>query len=175
KPHDLSEIGIERIKRAAEKIKNEKSTDIDYGFKIFHTTPISEQLSTNELSRMMEFSGSTINDNTLLDEFGREAILSTWMLEDGHPLSMNFEELKLGDYVAYKVEQTLYLLDGEFSIDEQLKEIIERIENDKDFTFNKIVLFGYSFSTNTIASITDNMKHLRNGRKSANIDVEVRY
>lgn len=175
KPHLLSEIGIERIKRAADKVKKEKKADIDYGFKIFDVVPISEQISSNELSRMMEFSGSTVYDNTLLDEFGREAILSTWMLEDGHSLSMNYEEVKLGDYVAYKVEQTLYLLDGDFSIEEQLKEIIERIENDKDFTLNKVVLFGYSFTTNTIASISDNMKHLRNGSKSANIDVEVRY
>lgn len=175
KPHLLSEIGIERIKRAAKKVREEKNADIDYGFKIFDVKPISEQISSQELSRMMEFSGSTVNDNTLLNEFGKESILATWMLEDGHPLSINYEEVKLGDYIAYKVEQTLYLLDGDFSVDEQLKELIERMENEKDFTFNKIVLFGYSFSTNQIASISDNMKHLKNGRKSANIDVEVRY
>src|SRR5699024_10701080 len=53
KPHLLSEIGIERIKRSAEKIKSESKKDIDYGFKIFNVLPITEQLTSNDLSRMM--------------------------------------------------------------------------------------------------------------------------
>lgn len=175
KPHLLTEIGIERIKRAAKKVQEETSADIDYGFKIFDVKPITEQISANDLSKMLEFTGATISDNTLLEEFGKEAVLTTWMLEDGHQLSVNYEEVDLGDYIAYKVEQTLYLLDGNFTIDKHLKMIVERIENDKDFTLNKIVLFGYSFATETIASLSDNMKHLRNGRKSADIHVEVRY
>ena len=38
-----------------------------------------------------------------------------------------------------------------------------------------IVIFGYSFATEVIASLKDNIKHLRRGRKSADIYVEVRY
>jgi adenine-specific DNA-methyltransferase len=172
KPHLLSELGIERIKRAAEKIRNETNADIDYGFKVFDTKPITEE----NLNRMLKFSGTLVSDNTLLDQFGKETVLTTWMLEDGHPITTNYESVDLGNgYLGYKVNNTMYLLDGNFTIDGNLKTLIEKLENEESFVINKLVLFGYSFATQTIASVTDNMKHLRNGRKSADVHVEVRY
>lgn len=171
----ITEIGIERIKRAAEKIKQEMNADIDYGFKCFEVKPISEQILDSDLNRMLTFNGSTISDNTLLNEFGKDTVLSTWMLEDGHLITENINEINLGNYVAYRIDNTVYLLNGNFTIHENLKVLIEKIENEESFIINKLVLFGYSFATQTIASLRDNMKHLRNGRKSADIKVEVRY
>ncbi|MFC0273772.1 site-specific DNA-methyltransferase [Metabacillus herbersteinensis] len=171
----ITEIGIDRIKRAAKKIKEETNADIDYGFKIFETKPITEQVSENDLNKMLTFKGSIVSDDTFLNEFGKDTVLTTWMLEDGHPLNINLEEIDLGNYTAYKVDNTIYLLDGNFTIDEHLKTLIEKIEKEEQFIINKLVLFGYSFATQTIASLNDNMKHLRNGRKSADIHVEVRY
>lgn len=169
--NDITEIGIERIKRAAKKIKDETNADIDYGFKIYETKAIPE----NSLHKMLDFTGTIISENTLLEEFGKETVLTTWMLEDGHPLTTVCESIDLGQYTAYKIENTLYLLDGNFTIDGNLKTLIEKLENEESFVINKLVLFGYSFATQTIASVTDNMKHLRNGRKSADVHVEVRY
>lgn len=172
KPHFLSELGIERIKRAAEKVRKETNANIDYGFKVYETKPITEE----SLNRMRKFSGTLISDNTLLDQFGKETVLTTWMLEDGHPITTKYESVDLGDgYLGYKVNSTMYLLDGNFTIEGNLKTLIEKLENEESFVINKLVLFGYSFATQTIASVTDNMKHLRNGRKSADIHVEVRY
>lgn len=174
---DITQIGIERIKRAAAKIKKETKDDFDCGFKIFETKVITEEISENDLSKMLSFTGSIISDNTILNKFGKETVLTTWMLEDGHPLTDIYEEVNLGaGYNAFKVQNTLYLLDGEFNIETNLKLLIEKVENEAtDFIVNKLVLFGYSFSTQTIASLKDNMKHLRNGRSSADIHVEVRY
>ncbi|MCM3006737.1 site-specific DNA-methyltransferase [Priestia koreensis] len=174
---DITQIGIERIKKASTEIKEETKAEIDYGFKVFETKAISDEVSENDLSKMLTFNGILVSDNTILNQFGKETVLTTWMLEDGYPLTVNYEEIDLGiGYIAYRAENTLYLLDGEFTIEENLKSLIEKVEKEaKEFIINKIVLFGYSFSTEIIASLQDNMKHLRNGRSSADIHVEVRY
>lgn len=147
KPHSLAEIGIERIKRAAIKITENSEKDFDYGFKIFDVKPISEQISKNDLNKMVEFEATAISDNTLINEFGKESVLTTWMLEDGHQLSINYTEIDLNGYIGYKVNQTLYLLDGNLSIQNNLKLLIEKIENDNTFNINMIVIFGYSVAT----------------------------
>jgi adenine-specific DNA-methyltransferase len=174
---DITQIGIERIKRASAKIKEESAAEIDYGFKVFETKDITDEISENDLSKMLTFTGSILSDNTILNKFGKDTVLTTWMLEDGYPLTLNYEEVDLsGGYVAYKAGNTLYLLNGEFTIEENLKMLIEKIEKQvTEFVINKIVLFGYSFSTEIIASLHDNMKHLRNGKSSADIHIEVRY
>ncbi len=171
----ITSIGIERVKRASQKIHQE--TGVKIGFKVFETKAITEKISENDLSKMLTFTGALLSDNTILNQFGKETVLTTWMLEDAHPLTVNYEEIDLGaGYVAYKAEHTLYLLDGEFTIDTNLKVLIEKVEKEAiEFKINKIVLFGYSFATETIASLQDNMKHLRNGHSSADIHVEVRY
>ncbi len=63
KPHLLSEVGIERIKRAATKIKEETNADIDYGFKIYNlNTP-----NQNSLDKITDFDSVSeiIMDNML--------------------------------------------------------------------------------------------------------------
>ncbi|KYC90553.1 site-specific DNA-methyltransferase [Bacillus amyloliquefaciens] len=171
----ITDIGIERIIRSAKKIKEETKANIDYGFKCFEVKAITEQILNCDLNKMLTFDGTIIIDNNLLNEFGEDTVLTTWMLEDGHQLTSSFEEIDLGGYIAYKIENTIYLLKGEFTINEHLKALIEKIENEEKFVVNKIVLFGYGFPTETIASLRDNMKHLRTGRKSADVQVEVRY
>lgn len=175
KPHELSEIGIERIKRVINQLKgNTEKNAQNLGFKIFNVVPTDEKIGTNNLNKMMEFNGQIISDNYLIKEIGEDAILATWMLEDGHKLSTIIEEYYFNNYKAYKINETLYLLDGNFDIKENLKILIQKIENEKEFNINKIVIFGYSFSTSTIASLIENMKHMKYGRKAADIIVEVR-
>ncbi|PEP24420.1 hypothetical protein CN566_23150 [Bacillus wiedmannii] len=170
----IDQIGIERIQRAAKQIKEKQSNNFDCGMKIFDIKPITESVSQNNFNKMLTFNGSVISDNTILKEFGEKTVLTTWMLADGHQLDLNFDKIHLGDYMAYKIRNTLYLLDGELTI-LHLKELIEKVETDPNFIINKIVLFGYSFATETIVTLKDNMKHLQHGRKAADIHVEVRY
>src|SRR5699024_4421818 len=90
--NDITDIGIDRIKKASKKIMKDTNADIDYGFKLFETKDITNEILENDLSRMLNFTGSTINDNTILNQFGKETVLTTWMLEDGHHLTVNYDE-----------------------------------------------------------------------------------
>ncbi|PKR92792.1 site-specific DNA-methyltransferase [Bacillus toyonensis] len=168
---DITQIGIERINRVAKKIKSETNADIDYGFKIFETKPIIE----STLDKMEDFQGEMISTDEILHDMGINTILTTWMLQDGHQLTVDCEIIDLGSYEAFKVESTLYLLNKSFSMERNFKQIVELLERDRDFVINKIVVFGYSFDTQTLLSLKDNVKHLINGRKSADVYLEVRY
>ena len=78
----IDEIGRGRIKRAAEKIKEETGADIDYGFKTYSLETVEEEVLTNL---------DVFDDNPrfILDDMvglfdtkeakGKEAILSTWL------------------------------------------------------------------------------------------------
>ena len=168
---NLTQIGIERIKKAAIKIKLETSSDIDYGFKIFETKPIAE----NTLDKIKSFVGEMISTDEILGHFELDTILTTWMLQDGHQITVKCNTVDLGNYEAFKVENTLYLLNKSFTIEENFKQIVEFLEKDKDFVITKIVVFGYSFDTQTLLSLKENVKHLIYGRKSADVHLEVRY
>jgi len=168
---NLTQIGIERIKRAGEKIKSEINADIDYGLKIFETKPIIK----NTLDKMKDFQGEIISTDEILYDLGVKTVLTTWMLQDGHQLTVDCINIDLGNYEAHKVEDTLYLLNKSFSIESNFKKIVELLEKEQDFIINKIVLLGYSFDTQTLLSLKENVKHLINGRKSADVHLEVRY
>lgn len=168
---DITEIGIERIKKAAEKIKEEKSAKIDYGFKVYRTVPIAKPT----LDKMIDFKGEFISTDEILSDMNLDTVLSTWLLRDGHQLTTKCELVDLNNYEAYKVGSTLYLLNKSFSIEENFKRIVENLEKDKDFVITKIVVMGYSFDTQTLLSLQENVKHLINGRKSADVHLEVRY
>lgn len=173
KPYDLAEIGIERIKRAAKKVENSTDKkDLDLGFKVFELNDI----TTEQLNQMEEFKpDELIADENILNTFGRETVLDTWKLYDGAQMYDNYEVITIGNYSSYKVGDVLYLLDKEFNTVEDLKALIEKIEKNDAFTPRKIVLFGYSFTTSEIKTIQENIKHLKNGLKKANVFVEVRY
>ncbi|WP_427037137.1 DNA methyltransferase [Cytobacillus pseudoceanisediminis] len=169
---DLSQIGIDRIIKAAESIKiADSDIEIDYGFKVFETIPLSD----NTLDKMENFTGEMISTDEIMNEIGLETILTTWMLQDGHKLTTECESINLGNYDSFKVESTLYLLNKSFTIEENFKSFLEKLEKEKDFVINKIVVLGYSFDTQTILSLKENVKHLINGRKSADVSLEVRY
>lgn len=169
--NDITMIGLDRIKKASEKIKEQTNADIDYGFKLFETVPISK----NTIDKIETFQAEMISTDEILNEIGLEKVLTTWLLEDGHELTVNCISIDLGNYESFKVENTLYLLSKSFTIEENFKKIIEMLENDSDFVITKIVVLGYSFDTQTLLSLKENVKHLINGRKSADVHLEVRY
>jgi hypothetical protein len=164
----ICELGIDRIKKAANIISSPK---IDKGFKLFYTMPIPQ----NTLSKMESFSSTLFSSDEIVSEIQAEAVLTTWMLQDGHQLTANCEIIDLTGYKSYKIDSTLYLIDAHFSIEKNFKKLIELIESGKSFSINKIVLLGYSFDTQTLLSLKENTKHLINGRSSADIHLEVRY
>ena len=166
----IDEIGQERIRRAAKKIKEETNADIDYGFK--HYTI--KDVNTNTLDKLEKFEPNyVISDGSILDEFGINAVLTTWMNEDGYGLTDKYEKFQLEDYTAYKCQNTIYLLNWNIS-DLFIKALIEKYEREENFDCNRIVMFGYSFTLNEIQTLKDNLQQVKN-IKGINVEVITRY
>ena len=166
----IDEIGQERIRRAAKKIKEETNADIDYGFK--HYTI--KDVNTYTLDKLEKFEPNyVISDGSILDEFGINAVLTTWMNEDGYGLTDKYEKLQLEDYTAYKCQNTIYLLNWNIS-DLFIKALIEKYEKEENFDCNRIVMFGYSFTLNEIQTLKDNLQQVKN-IKGINVEVITRY
>lgn len=164
----IDEIGQERIRRAAKKIKAETNADIDYGFK--HYTI--KEVNTNTLDKLEKFEPNFVySDKTIVDEFGINSILTTWMVKDGYGLTDKYEKLVLEEYEAYKCKNTIYLINPDIS-SEAIKCLIEKYE--ENFDCNRIVLFGYSFTLSEIQTLKDNLKQVKN-IKNINVDVLTRY
>lgn len=166
----IDEIGQERIRRAAKKIKEETNADIDYGFKHY----IIKDVNTNTLDKLEKFEPNyVVSDGSILDEFGINAVLTTWMNEDGYGLTDTYEKLELEDYTAYKCKNTIYLLNWNIS-DLFIKTLIEKYEKEEKFDCNRIVMFGYSFTLNEIQTLKDNLQQVKN-IKGINVEVITRY
>ena len=166
----IDEIGQERIRKAAKKIKKETNANIDYGFK--HYTI--KDVNTNVLDKLEKFEPNyVISDGSILDEFGINAVLITWMNEDGYGLTDTCEKLELEDYTAYKCQNTIYLLNSNIS-DLFIKALIEKYEKEESFDCNRIVMFGYSFTLNEIQTLKDNLQQVKN-IKGINVEVITRY
>ena len=165
----IDELGQERIRRAAKKIKEESHADIDYGFK--HYTI--KEVNTNTLDKLEKFEPNfMLSDKTILDEFGIDSILTTWMVSDGYGLTDKYDEIEMDGYKAYKCKNTVYLINPELS-DKAIKHLIEKYEKE-NFDCNRIVLFGYSFTLSEIQTLKDNIKQVKN-IKNINVDVIARY
>lgn len=174
RPRTLDQIGIERIIRAARKIKEDNpDADIDYGFK--HFTLCEPQGRT--LDKLMEFEPDVINEanNSILDEFGRPAVLTTWLVNDGYGFSVEVAPIDLGGYIAYHYDKHLYLIDADLSADHVVR-LFEKYDSEGGFNPENIVLFGYSFNKWSVTEmLTQNMRLLNDGEKNLKINIDIRY
>ena len=162
----IDEIGQERIKRAAKKIKKETNADIDYGFKHYSLKETNKSL----LSKLEQFEPQLINETyDLYKEYGIDTIVETWKLRDGYKFTMPVEIINCNGYNAYKCEDSLYLIEPNIDI-KNIKALLEHYSSDDLFVCNKIVLFGYSFKFNELEMIKNNIKQVKNFK---NIDVKV--
>ena len=170
-PHTLDYVGIERIKRAAKKTKEENPQFAgDLGFK--HYTI--EEVPQNTLDKLETYDPNTIlsTDDTL-NMFGRETVITTWLLRDGYGLGAEAKDIMLGDYKATFCGHHLYLTDSGFSVD-NMRELEALYMEDPSFNPDYIVLFGYSFSHNEKELLENNgssIYSLRDKRPT----IDIRY
>lgn len=165
----IDEIGRERIRRAAKKIKEETNADIDYGFK--HYTLREPEGIT--LDRMEKFSPTTALADNLLDEFGKGTVIATYAARDGYGLSPKIEEIRLGSYTAYLCGHHLYMIDLNFDTDgDDLNDLVDRYEADPSFPADNVVLFGYSFAFYQTDVIKKNLKAITDRNP---IRLDIRY
>lgn len=173
KPHFLDEIGIERIKRAAAKIREEHpDTTADLGFKHFTL----KEPTGDTLDKLLKF---TPEDNgmfssDLVDEFGVPTVLTTWLVRDGYGFTEPAQAIDFAGYTAYYKDKHLYLIGKELS-NEAIIAIVEKYETDGAFNPENVVLFGYSFTWSEIDSLKINLVRLKDTEKNLPINFDVRY
>ena len=167
----IDEIGMERIKRAAKKIKEENPLFAgDLGFK--HYTL--EEVPQNTLDKLETFDPNVIlcTDDTL-NMFGRDTVLETWLVNDGYGLGAKTEDIVLDKYHATLCGHHLYLTDADFT-ESDMSALVDRYQSDPAFNPDCIVLFGYSFGHNAKDMLEKN-KPTINLAKDKNIIIDVRY
>ena len=166
-PHTLDYVGIERIKRAAKKIKDETHADIDYGFK--HYTLIDKKDTLDTLEKF-DSNFAVLTQDEILNEFSIESRLITFLCDDGFGLNAKYEKIDIAGYKCFLIDGFLYLLDKGFD-SSQIASLIEKIDK-KEIALRKIVIFGYAFDTRCLQQLKDNAEKLG---IADNKDIIVKY
>lgn len=170
-PTNITSIGIERIKKISEKIKKEKNADIDYGFKIYSIKDVPNKLILDDSFNPIV---KTLFEKNPLTESERNALLTTYKVFDGNLLSEKTKSLFIGENEVYLIQDILYIL-NEIRSENFVKELLEKIDKDKEFIVNRIVIYGYESTDGKFRKeLTENIKSYNN-KKNATINVEVRY
>ena len=169
----IDEVGMERIKRAAKKIKAENPLFAgDLGFK--HYTL--EEPKEDALMLMEQFDPSKDIISPLeVNDFGLEAVLRTWLVADGYGLTEDAEEVMLGNYKAYWKDDHLYMINPDHDFDESSIAALMDKYNGEPFSPNNIVIFGYSFGFIHREELQKNLRTLKEGNKTLTVNIDVRY
>lgn len=105
---NICEIGKERIRRAAKKIKEETNTEIDYGFRVYR---LDESNMQDVYYKPQEYQQANLDlfaDNVKADRTPDD-LLAQVMLDWGLPLSLKIEQTSIAGKQVFKVaEDSLY-------------------------------------------------------------------
>lgn len=150
----IDEIGRERIRRAAKKIKESTSADIDYGFKTYYV----HKRSVPSIESIEEFSEEAIIQESLglgtekhIDNYrykeasGKATLLTTWLIEDGFGFGAHVEEIGFGEAKGYISGSRFYILDEGITTDD-LVELLRKI-HEKEMNISNITVYIHSLST----------------------------
>lgn len=162
----IDEIGRERIKSAGQKIKEETGADIDYGFKLFYLeTPTEKTLADLEVfePEIKLLSDDMISIFDSDHATGKESILATWLAEDGYGLTQTPDKYQLEDYMADRMDRSLYLID-EGLTSEDVMALITRIE-EGSLDISRVVIYVHSVTFNTLQELRKNLNALRNNQQ----------
>lgn len=169
----IDEVGMERIKRAAKKIKTDNPLFAgDLGFK--HYTL--EEPKEDALLQMERFDPSNNLLTTLeVKDFGLETVLRTWLVADGYGLTDDAEKVMLGKYKAYWKGDHIYMINSDRDFDESSIAALMDKYNGEPFSPHNIVIFGYSFGFTHREELQKNLRTLKEGNKTLTVNIDVRY
>ena len=171
----IDRIGMERIRRAADKIREENplfAGKMDLGFKHFTL----HSVARNTLDRLDKFDPhAALTDDDILKTFGRETVLATWLVSDGYGFAAKPQELRLAKYTAYTIGWHIYLLEGGNFDNNSMVALIEKYGNDPAFNPTEIVAFGYSFNYEQTEMLRSNLRMLYDGAKHLKAELHIRY
>lgn len=166
----IFEITKERISKAAQEIKGDNPDyQGDLGFKIFETTNDFRVKADNTLDLD---NPSFFNDVQLTDE-QYQSLLTTWQLYDGSKLTAPVCDIVLNDYTAHLCKGRLYLIAPNFTV-KNISALLERLDSDKEFSPNKIIIYGSNFDSANQMELNEALKSYGN-KKSIDISLIVRY
>ncbi len=165
----IDEIGMERIRRAAAKIKRETNADTDNGFRHYSLREPDE----NVLDRMEKFQPTDAFGSNLLDAFGRETVLATYAARDGYGFTQEMKPVVFGKYTAWHCGKHLYMIDEGFDVyGDDLTELVDKYNKDHSFTADTVVIFGYSFNFGQTDAIRKNLGAITDRSR---INIDIRY
>ena len=169
----IDDIGMDRIKRSAKKIKEANpSFTGDLGFK--HYTL--EEPKQDTLLLMEDFDPVSNSLTTLsVDDFGLQTVLRTWLVADGYGLTEDAEEVMLSNYEAYWKDDHLYMINPDHDFNESSIAALMDKYNGELFSPHNIVIFGYSFGFTHREELQKNLRTLKDGNKTLNVNIDVRF
>ncbi len=218
----IDQIGQERIRRAAAKIKNDLQSSIDLNTaklsekdkkletevqqqKLFAEgeNPLVKEIETikaeienqqqildnadfgfrhytlqnvdqNTLDKMETFDPQWFEEPDILEQFGKETVLATWLLHDGYGFG-EAKPLKISEYTAYHCGSHLYFIEGDNFDENAVTALIDKYNGVPDFNPQNIVLFGYSFSFTQTEMLKKNLNTLQNSAKELKFNIDIRY
>lgn len=160
---------IETLKQEIETKKNTLQ-NMDWGFKHYTLQDVPQ----NTLDRMEKYDPSMSNafaDTDILESFGKETVLATWMEKDGYGLTQNAEPLQLADYTAYHCGGHIYMIEGEGFDEKAMIALVDKYGQEADFNPHNVVLFGYSFTFTQTEMLKKNLSAVKKLNESINIDI----
>ena len=169
----IDQIGMERIKRAAKKIKDENPLFAgDLGFKHY----VLEEPKEDALLKMEQFDPTREFFTTLTaDDFGVDSVLRTWLVADGYGLTEDAEEVNLDGYTAYYKGNHLYMINPDDNFTAGSIAALMDKYNGEAFSPQDIVIFGYSFGFTHREELQKNLRTLKEGNKTLTVNIDVRY
>lgn len=163
----IDEIGRERIKRAAAKIKEETGADIDYGFRLYRLMEPSGQVlddlvSFEPATADALFAGEYVSKFDLDGTPGRETVLATWLVKDGYGLTMTAEKVRLDSYELEVCGDSGYVIDTGLTSDDVVA--LVRLVETGALALSRIVVFGYSVEFSVMHELKKNLAVLKSGK-----------
>lgn len=169
----IDEIGMERIKRAANRVRNKHPGLVaDLGFR--HFTLVEPSPETLDKLEKFEPESVFLLQNTVLQDFGVPTVLSTWLVRDGYGFTAPVQSVDFAGYTGYYMDKHLYLINPELK-NEAIAAITEKYETDGAFNPENVVLCGYSFTWTETESLKINLARLKDTEKNLRINFDIRY
>ena len=172
----IDEIGRERIKRAADKVKEDTGADIDYGFKLFRLEePTLQALDTIE---KFDPSQTGLFDIDRVEDFapedgtatGKDVILTTWLNKDRQGLTPNVFTVKLDSYELLVSDKYAYIIDPGFDSSDLVK-LVELLE-EGDLNIHYLICLPYSLTFSSSREIEAALSSMKNNQT---VKLEMRY
>ena len=174
RPETLDQIGIERIIRAAKKIKEEHpDTTADLGFK-HYTLQEPNTTTLDKLEKFVPEDQGMLLTNDILTDFGTQTVLTTWLVRDGYGFNADVKAIDFEGYTGYYMDKHLYLIDSDIT-KKAIAAIVDKYETDGSFNAENVVLFGYSFIWTMTEELRINLARLKDTEKNLRINFDVRY